>query len=69
MTTQCTDRLSDVNVNIYSDGENNWYFALWCGGEYDTNGQIDDVESADEAIAWASSQWPGATVQQVAAVA
>lgn len=57
-----------TKVNVYCDAENNWYFAIWCGEEYDTNGQIDDVESADEAIAWAESQWPNATVKEVESV-
>jgi hypothetical protein len=63
-TTTSKGRRGMNRVNVYY-ANGNWYFALWVNGEYDTNGEIDDAESLDDAIQWAERQWPDATIQDV----
>lgn len=52
-------------VNVYSDSTGAWYFAAWCGEEFDCAYKIDDAESESEAIAWVKGRWPLATVERV----
>lgn len=54
-----------TKCNVYRGADDNWYFAIWCGDEYDTNGVIDDAETEREAVEWAESQWPSAVVRVV----
>lgn len=62
--------MADITrVNVWCDSDDLWYYAAWCGEEHGGNGQceLDDTATADEAIAWAQSQWPQAIVREVPA--
>lgn len=59
-----------TRVNVWSeemdDGSGEaWFFAAWCGDEYEAN---DDVpRDVDDPVAWAEENWPNATVTEVKA--
>jgi len=51
-------------VNIYCDGDV-WCYAIWCDGEYDCSGTIDDAESEAEARSIVSGWLPDAEINRV----
>lgn len=63
MTNEFTEYIS--RVNVYRDSTGSWYFAAWCGEEFDCTHQIDDAESESEAIAWVKGRWPLATIKRI----
>lgn len=54
-----------TKVNVYHDSNDNWFFAAWCGSEYDCNNSIDNATNQSEAVAWAKTQFPNAEVKVV----
>lgn len=58
-----------TSVNVWCESDDLWYFAAWCGDEYDSNGRVGlpDDSTAEDAIAWAQLQFPTASVRVVEA--